>query len=640
MTSTTRRWAGRVSLCTAAIISIPAALAQESTEDKAGPIRLEEVVVTATKRSEVLQDVPVAVTAITADEIEARGFTNYNDYINTVPNMYVQDLGPGHEQIYIRGLVAQGGAGFPVATYFGEAVTSVLSNNGGFANLHLVDINRVEVLRGPQGTLFGANSLAGVVRVVPNAPDLNDFQVNVAARGWSTAHSADGSEHFEGVINVPIINDQLAARLVAYQDHIAGYINNVVPAAAPNDYSAAFGAPPGSLVIPGHAAFTRTDINTEDVWGTRAAVTWKPTDALHVDVSYVAQEDRLNSEPGTQQAYGDYVVQRPLDLYSRGEDSEEDRVGQFVVGYDWSAVSLTSATSYTTLERSANEDFGWLGANNGLGLQLWPFLDRSRATSFTQEVRVQSRGEGPFQWLGGYFYLNTMDNLGQTLLDSSCPTCLPEVLAGQSFALETDGAQLSSKQKQQSVFAEASYNFTPQWTLGLGGRYLKDYVESFGTNAEGFLVGGATVAGNPIGGVNSIFNPSRLHPLQGYRGYNLLPASRPRIPQRRTKPARGIRSQRSVRRDRQDRWHRAADEPRHLVDLRVGIEVRLGRQPHRDQYRPLPPDLGRGTAPRDPALRLRRYRQRRRRFGQRRRAGNDGATRQGVERQPDRLLRL
>jgi iron complex outermembrane recepter protein len=508
MTSRTRHWAGRVSLCTAAIISAPAALAQQVTDDNGGPIRLEEVVVTATKRSEVLKDVPVAVTAITSEEIQSRGFTNYADYINTVPNMYVQDEGPGQEQIYIRGLVASGGAGFPVATYFGEAVTSVLSNNGGFSNLHLVDIDRVEVLRGPQGTLFGANSLAGVVRIVPNAPNLNDFQVNVAARGWSTAHSDDGSEHFEGVINVPIISDQLAARLVAYQDHIAGYINNVVPAAAPNDYSAAFGAPPGSLVIPGHAAFTRTDINTEDVWGARAALRWQPTDALHVDFSYAAQEDRLNSQAGTQPAYGDYVVQRPLDLYSPGEDAEEDRVAQFVVGYDWSAVSLTSATSYTTLERYADEDLNYLAVNNGLGNQLWPLLDRSRATSITQEVRVQSRGDGAFQWLAGYYYLNTMNNLSQTVPDYSCPTCLPEVLAGQSFALETDGTQLGSKQKQQSVFAEASYNFTPQWTLGVGGRYLKDYVEAFGTAAEGFLIGGTEVAPPPVGGVNSIFNPS------------------------------------------------------------------------------------------------------------------------------------
>ena len=297
-------------------------------EERSGPIRLEEVVVTATKRTESLQDVPVAVTALTSHDIEVRGFTNYSDFVNSVPNMYMQDQGPGGStEIYIRGLVAQGGAGFPVATYFGEAVTSVLTNHGGMTNLQLVDIDRVEVLRGPQGTLFGANSLAGALRVVPNAPNLNNLQVNAAASGWSTAHSGDGSEHFEGVINVPIISGQLAGRLVAYQDHDAGYIDNVVPAAPANDYSAGFGAPDGTLVIPGHSAFTRKDINSEDVWGVRAALAWKPTDALHIDASYVAQESRLNAEAGVQPALGDYLIQRPLDLYSRGEGMEQQRIG-------------------------------------------------------------------------------------------------------------------------------------------------------------------------------------------------------------------------------------------------------------------------------------------------------------------------
>ena len=508
MTSTFRRWAARVSLCAAAIFSAPAALAQVSGDDKGGPIRLEEIVVTATKRSETLQDVPVAITAISADEIAARGFTNYSDYINTVPNMYMADTGPGRTQIYIRGLVAQGGSGFPVATYFGEAVTSVLTNNGGFANLRLVDIDRVEILRGPQGTLFGANSLAGVLRVVPSAPNLDTFQVSGAARGWSTAHSGDGSEHFEGVINLPIISGQLAARFVAYQDHIAGYLDNVVPAAAPIDYSAGFGAPDGTLVIPGHSAFTRKDINSEDTWGARAAVTWKPIDPLHVDLSFVAQEVRLNSEAGAQPAYGDYVIQRPLDQYERGEDMEQERIGQLVVGYDWSSVALTSATSYTRLTRFGSQDIGFLAAAAGLGPQLWALQDRSKGESFTQEVRLQSRGDGPLQWLVGYFYLNASLDYGQYVPDYSCPTCLPEVLAGQPFALETVGQLVGEKQRQQSVFAEASYSFTPQWTLGVGGRYLRDYLESFTSATDGFLVGGPQPSLPPVGGHSSIFNPS------------------------------------------------------------------------------------------------------------------------------------
>jgi len=508
MTSTTRRWAVPVSLCTAAIIATPAAQAQEVSESKGGPIRLEEIVVTATKRSETLQDVPVAVTAISSEEIAARGFTNYSDYINTVPNMFMRDTGPGDSQIYIRGLVAQGGSGFPVATYFGETVTSVLTNNGGFANLRLVDIDRVEVLRGPQGTLFGANSLAGVLRIVPNAPNLQDFQVNAAARGWSTAHSGSGSEHFEGVINLPIVTDQLAARLVAYQDHIAGFLDNVVPAAAPFDYSAGLGAPPGTLVIPGHAAFTRKDINSQDTWGVRTSIAWRPMDALHVDLSYIAQEVRLNAEAGAQPAYGDYVVQRPLDQYAHGEQMEQERLGELVAGYDWTSVSLTAATSYTRLERFHNQDIGFLAAAAGLGPQLWSLEDRSKGESFTEEVRLQSRGESPLQWLAGFFYLNTNFDLGQYVPDYSCPTCLPEVLFGQPFAIRTIGNTIGEKQRQQSVFAEVSYSFTKQWTVGAGGRYLRDSLESFSPAAEGLLVNGSQPASPPVGGRSSIFNPS------------------------------------------------------------------------------------------------------------------------------------
>jgi iron complex outermembrane receptor protein len=529
MTSTTRRWAVPVSLCTAAIIAIPAAKAQEVSEDKAGPIRLEEIVVTATKRSETLKDVPVAVTAISSEEIAARGFTNYSDYINTVPNMFMQDTGPGDSQIYIRGLVAQGGSGFPVATYFGETVTSVLTNNGGFANLRLVDIDRVEVLRGPQGTLFGANSLAGVVRIVPNAPNLEDFQIKAAARGWSTAHSGEGSEHFEGVINLPIVTGQLAARLVAYQDHIAGFLDNVVPAAAPLDYSAGLGAPAGTLVIPGHAAFTRKDINSEDTWGMRTSVAWRPVDALHVDLSYVAQEVRLNAEAGAQPAYGDYVVQRPLDQYAHGEQMEQERLGELVAGYDWTSVSLTSATSYTRLERFHNQDIGFLAAAAGLGPQLWSLEDRSKGESFTEEVRLQSRGDSPLQWLAGFFYLNTNFDLGQYVPDYSCPTCLPEVLFGQPFAIRTIGNTIGEKQRQQSVFAEVSYSFTSQWTIGAGGRYLRDSLESFSPAVEGLLVNGSQPASPPVGGRSSIFNPSayvRFKPgadmtyyLQAARGF-------------------------------------------------------------------------------------------------------------------------
>ena len=510
--------------CSVLIFAASALQAEESSAPA-----LEEVVVTATKRSEALIDVPVALTAITADQIDTRGYTNYADYLNSVPNTWMQDIGPGLTQLYIRGLVAQGGSGFPVATYFGEAVTSVVSNGGGFANLRLVDIDRVEVLRGPQGTLFGANSLAGVVRIVPAAPNLSAFQASTDIRGWSTSQSDNLSEHVEGVLNLPIVNDKFALRLVAYQDYIAGYIDNVVPAAAPIDYSAGLGAPPGTLVIPGHDAFTRKDINSQDVWGARAAVTFQPVEQLRIDLSYLAQGVTLNSEPPVQPAVGPYEVERPLDLYERGKAEENERIGQLVINYDWSAATLTSATSYSQIERFASQDIGFLAAAAGLGPQLWALQNRSKGHALTEELRLQSRGPSPFQWLIGYYYSNAEFDLSQFVPDYSCPTCLPEVLFGQNYAITTIGSPIGQKQRQQSLFGEGSYDFGSMWTIGLGGRYLKDYIEAFSPAAQGLLVGGFQPASPPFGGDNSIFNPSaylRFKPnadtmayLQAARGF-------------------------------------------------------------------------------------------------------------------------
>ena len=510
MKQSAMQWLSGCAVC--GVLLAAGANADVSADQQSNTTSLETIVVTATKRAESLEDVPVAVTAITGKDIEVRGYTNYADYLNSVPNVWMQDIGPGQTQLYIRGLVAQGGSGFPVATYFGEAVTSVVTNNGGFANMNLVDVDRVEVLRGPQGTLFGANSLAGVIRVVPMAPNLTDLQVNADLRGWNTAHSDNQSAHVEGVLNLPIVSDKLAVRLVAYQDNIAGYIDNAVPSAAPFDYSAALGAPPGTLVIPGHEAFTRKDVNSQDIWGARIAITYKASDALRFDLNYAQQNVRMNSEPPVQPAYGDYNVQRPLDLYQRGEASENEQLGSFVIKYDWTNVTLTSASSYTQMKRRYNQDISWLAVNNGLGPQLWALDDSSKGEQFTQEIRLQSRGNAPLQWLAGYFYSNALVDFSQIVPDFSCPTCLPAVLppGGIDYALATTGNPLSSKQRQNSLFGDISYDFTPRWTVGAGGRYLKDYLESYGTSAEGFLAGptGSTEAAPTVGGETSIFNPS------------------------------------------------------------------------------------------------------------------------------------
>ena len=472
------------------------------------PTVIEEVVVTATKRAESIQDVPVAVSALTAADIAERGFSQYADFLNSVPGVYFQDSGPGVSQVRIRGISAsEGGVPSTTATYFGESITSVLTNGGGKPNLRLVDIERVEVLRGPQGTLFGANSLAGVIRTIPNAPDVEKFEANVGTRGFTTAHSSDTSYHVEGMVNFPLVENRLALRLVGYKDDIAGFIDNVSPAQPAVDYSASLGLPDGTLVTPATPAFTRKDINSEDTWGGRATLSWHATDRLRLDLNYTTQDSRLNSQPFATPSIGEYEQQRPLDQFASGTYDERLNIGSAVVNYDWDSASLVSASTWMRMKRFSDQDLSFL-ALQAFGTSIpWSFDERSNGSLFTQEIRLQSRGESPFQWIGGAFYLRQKAEAGQFIADFSCPTCLPQVLAGQDFAYRIPLAQFQD-QKQYSLFGEVSYNFANRWTAGLGGRYLHDKLIAMSAAQEGLLVGGSIPALPEVSGTKTEINPS------------------------------------------------------------------------------------------------------------------------------------
>ncbi len=429
-------WFPFTALLTTAALHAPLATAAET------PPRdmqvLQEIIVTATKRSERLQDVPIAVSAITGDDILARGFTNYSDYLNSVPGVYFQDLGAGHGTIRIRGISAsEGGVPSTTATYFGETVTSVLTNQGGKPNLRLVDIDRVEVLRGPQGTLFGASALAGVVRIIPKSPDLQEFEANVGARGFTTAHSDDASYHAEAAVNIPLVTDKLALRVVGYQDDIAGFIDNEFEGRPEIDWSAGLGLPDGTLVSPAIAPFTRRDINSQDTWGVRGTLKWQATDRLSAELMHTTQDVTVNSEEQTDPlAVGKYSQSRGLDPFEEGGNGERLSVNTLVVNYDWDAVSLISASSWVEMKRFSDQDIAFLAEASGLPPLPWGLHDSSEGELFTQEVRVQSRGDQPLQWTVGAYFQNSEASFAQFVPDYSCPACLGQVARGQDFELD------------------------------------------------------------------------------------------------------------------------------------------------------------------------------------------------------------
>ncbi|MEP7242735.1 MAG: TonB-dependent receptor [Gammaproteobacteria bacterium] len=519
---------------TARVASAVALLAATTLAQAQSTPVLEEIVVTATKRIERLQDVPISVSAITTDDMKERGYFQYADYLNSVPGVYFQDQGPGKGVIRIRGISGvEGGVPSTTATYFGESVTSVLTNQGGKPNLRLVDIDRVEVLRGPQGTLFGADALAGVVRIIPAAPNFEGFDANVGLRGFTTAHSSDTSYHVEGMVNVPLVTDKLAARVVVYRDQIAGYIDNTFKGQEAVDYSGPLGQalgvplPPGTLVSPAIAPFTRHDIDSEDTWGVRAALRWNATDRLTIDLSHATQDVQLNGEPFVQPAAGDYELSRGLDAYRHGGYGERLNLTSLVGTYGWERVSLTAISSWMDLKRYANQDLTSLAAASFGAPVPWLLEDRSDGHLFTQEVRLQSVGESKLQWLLGAFYLSQHFNAGQLVDDFSCPACAPTVLAGQDFAFKVGPSRLG-EQEQRSVFGQASYELAKAWTLGVGARYLESDIESPFPVLEGILAGGAPTPPTAKGSDDE-FNPSaylRFEPtanvttyLQAGRGF-------------------------------------------------------------------------------------------------------------------------
>ncbi|HEY7639828.1 MAG TPA: TonB-dependent receptor [Steroidobacteraceae bacterium] len=473
---------------------------------------LQEIIVTATKRSEKLQDVPISISAITSDDITKRGFTNYADMLNSVPGVFFQDFGAGQGTIRIRGISAsEGGVPSTTATYFGETVTSVLTNHGGKPNLRLVDIDRVEVLRGPQGTLFGASALAGVVRVIPKSPDLQEFAADVGVRGFSTAHSSDASYHAEAAVNIPLVTDKLALRVVGYKDDIAGFIDNTFAGQPEIDWSAGLGAPAGTLVSPAIAAFTKRDINSEDTWGARGTLKWQATESLGLELMHTTQDVEVDSEQFTLPAAGDYNQSRGLDAFERGGNGERLEVSNLVANYDWSAVSLVSATSWTEMKRFTNQDIAFLAAASGLPPLPWGLHDTSEGEVFTQEVRLQSRGEQALQWQLGVYYLDQEAKFSQFVPDYSCPTCLGVVIRGQDFELDAPLAKFYEN-KQKSIFAQISYDLSERWTVGVGGRYLEDDITDFDIAADGFLIRGGTPGPTtpepPQKGHVAEFNPS------------------------------------------------------------------------------------------------------------------------------------
>jgi outer membrane receptor protein involved in Fe transport len=445
------------------------------------PVKLEEIVVTATKREERLQDIPMSIAVIGNQDIERRGLIGMEDYLRSIPGVNQIDNGSQSNAIVIRGITTAPqfenfNAGATVASYFGETpITAATGPNTGGIDVRPVDIERIEVLRGPQGTTFGDAAIGGAVRIIPMKPSLNGFDAKAAVSFSQTGRLGSDDSMVQGVLNVPLVDDKLAVRAVGYRYDESGYYRNVGgtdPATLAK--AANFGL---ASFVAGHE---QDDVGRMVTVGGRLSALWKLTDAADLSLSYLKQKIEQDGLP--QVTVGDYDQTRmPIAPQARvrGEDGEavdtDLDLGNATFNYDLAWASLTATASWV--------DGGSLYATDASASFAFPLSTRgpSDFNSFTSETRLASKLDGPLQFLGGLFYQKIREEGASIGEWPGTPATSPNGTNPYSVF------DFKRHIEQRAAFGEVSYRLTERLTATAGGRYF-DYDKDQSTLSEGGTV--------------------------------------------------------------------------------------------------------------------------------------------------------
>ncbi|MES2057446.1 MAG: TonB-dependent receptor [Pseudomonadota bacterium] len=464
----------RLTIGAASIVILASPIyAQEAPEDSS------DIIVTATKRSMSIQDVPFSINAQTAEDIERAHANSLEDVSRNVAGLAVQNLGPGQSQVAIRGVSAgqvardQPGVKEQVGVYLDESVISLSLFT---PDLDLFDLNRIETLRGPQGTLFGSGSVGGTLRYITNQPRTDRVEGKVEAN-VNVVGEGDVGGSLKGMINLPL-SEKAALRVVGYYTRYGGFIDALRPGG-------------------------KVDDNVNDGWraGGRASLLLEPIDDLKITPRVVYQKIHVNgfnrqevynlfANPYTTTAGGrPPVTLQERQQYLMLDEKFEDRVllGDLTIEATHGPVTVTSVTSYTdrkilvsrdasALTNSVFIDVGFAPAGQSLPSNL---VDTTKVKQFTQELRFASADTGPFQWLVGGFY-SSVDRKYAQRLPTPGTDAFADARFGAGFSLsQRNGfgadspynADIPYKLKQLSIFGEASYALTDALKATLGGRY-------------------------------------------------------------------------------------------------------------------------------------------------------------------------
>jgi iron complex outermembrane receptor protein len=527
---------------------VAAAADQSASEAGSATAGIQEVVVTAQRRTENAQDVPIAIQAFTGEALQQLNVTSFDDLIRYLPNVAVASAGPGQDQIFMRGLSAgnvatqSGGSinGFPnVAIYLDEQSGQLPGRN---LDVYAADLERIEVLEGPQGTLFGAGAQAGVVRYITNKPKLNVTEASVSAAYGVTA-SGDPNTDLTGVLNFPVIPDTLAVRGVVYDDRRGGYINNV-PATftrnAATDLSIHYAnfptgcgpnssppgppcqVPPGSPVI-NNFALAKNAINPVTYQGVRVSALWKINDEWNALITQTYQDMDAEGVFFQMPTSSDGVPLPPQSVTLFNDSYNKDRfentalvingrIGDLKAVYAGSYLvrNVRTVQDYTNYARGKYGDYYQChAADNGLAPTCFSpsttWNETESNTHQSHEIRLSTPDEWRLRGIAGVFWedLRIYDQLNWDY--KTLPACTATV----TFGCLTDIGPLPGSSvnnpaqvrpgvaffndvqrgyRQRAFFTSLDFDIVPKvLTVTAGTRYYH-----FDNDEKGAVVGSAT----------------------------------------------------------------------------------------------------------------------------------------------------
>jgi iron complex outermembrane recepter protein len=444
---------------------------------------LQEIVVTAEKRASTVQKTPISITAITGADLQAQGISDLQSVAQQVPGVSFKTSGPGQTEFEMRGLTSTGGESPTVGFYLDETSLTppAMAQNGKVVvDPNLFDLNRVEILRGPQGTLYGAGSMGGTIKLVTNQPDPQRFATNLEAIGSGT--NGGGFNHTENaMLNVPIVSDLLALRVVATDKYIEGWIDRDVLNPFPLEVN---NSTQRGNVAATPVARRFSESNWEKLQGGRASLLLQPSERLSITAGVLYQQIKQGGPNTIDVPPGNEVHYQPFDVNEPFKDTFN--LYDLVIKYNFDSFQIVSATSDWDRQQNQTQDIseamqyfigGFLGppanfpfstAAGGLGAGSISEDDYTRQIS--EELRAASTGNGPLQWLiGTYFSTFHATSHVFSFYEGFIPLFGTDNLADNHRILGVD---------QYAVFGEASYQLPANFKATVGARYYTYHSDS------------------------------------------------------------------------------------------------------------------------------------------------------------------